>query len=204
MRLVSIRCGDKSPSPSDAEPCTTKSSFIGCTSDAPAPVNLHVCAESRVDALRSFQRAFGFARMPGQIIFSPESDILYFGPREGYMAAESQFHTCMSMCDPAQLALVRRIAISDALFWSQGTYNSMTAASLTVEIVKKIALRMPALEQIIFVPREEDEMTEPILTEERITHQIQMAMPTVCRQLPWWRPPPWAIVFLQTFSAACE
>ncbi|KAG6001131.1 hypothetical protein E4U54_001174 [Claviceps lovelessii] len=202
-RLVPMNCGAASPSLRDAQLCTTDRFFTGCTSNASVPVNLHVCAESRADALKRFQRAFGFARLPGHIYFSPASDILYFGPQQGYMAADAQFHTCMSMCDPSQLASVRRIAISDALFWVEESYNSMTAASLTVEVLRQLSLRMPALEQIIFVPREQDEALRPILTEERMFQQIQMAMRTVCQQIPSWQPPPWFIVSLSTLSAAC-
>lgn len=164
---------------------------------------MHVCAESRAEAFKSFQYAFGFARTPGHIIFNPDSDILYFGPREGYMAADAQFHTCMSMCDPGQLALVRRIAINDSVFWVDGKYSSMAAASLTIEVIKQLASRMPALEQVIFVPREQDEVTESLLTEERMVRQIQMAIRTVCQQRAHWCPPPWTIVSLRTLTTAC-
>jgi hypothetical protein len=164
---------------------------------------MHVCTESRTEAFKSFRFAFGFARVPGHIIFNPDSDVLFFGPREGYMAADAQFHTFMSMCDPSQLALVRRVAISDSLFWVDGTYNSMTAASLTSEVIKQLVSRMPALEHVMFVPREKDEATEPLLTEERMTRQVQMAMHTVCRQHSDWRSPPWTIVSLQALMPAC-
>ncbi|OAA44843.1 hypothetical protein NOR_03597 [Metarhizium rileyi] len=203
MRLVSIHCGAESPSLYYSQSCTTSTSFIGCTSDVPIPINMHVCAESRAEAFKSFQYAFGFIRTPGHIIFNPDSDILYFGPREGYMAADAQFHTCMSMCDPAQLALVRRVAISDALFWIHDKYSSMAAASLTINVIRQLASRMPALDQIIFVPRQKDERTEPTLTEERMRRQIQMAMLTVCQQVPHWRAPPWTIVSLQMLTTAC-
>ena len=203
MRLVSLNCGGKSPSLKEPTSCATMA-FMGCTSDAPVPVNLHVCAESRADALKTFRCAFGFARMPGHVFFNPESDILYFGPREGYMAADAQFHTCMTMCDRAHLAAVRRIAISDALFWVEGAYNSLAAASLTVHVIKQLALRMPFLEQVLFVPREQDEVAEPILTERRMKCQVRMAMQTACLELSCWRPPSWAIVSLRTLSPACR
>ncbi|KAG6110329.1 hypothetical protein E4U31_006033 [Claviceps sp. LM219 group G6] len=179
-RVVPMSCSVASPSLRDAPLCTTDPFFAGCTSDASVPVNLHVCAESRADALKHFQRAFGFARLPGHIYFNPASDILYFGPQDGYMAADAQFHTCLSMCDPLELASVRRIAISDALFWVGESYNSMTAASLTVEVFRQLSVRMPALQQIIFVPREQDEVSMPVLTEERMFQQIMMAIRTVC------------------------
>ncbi|KAG6212822.1 hypothetical protein E4U35_000043 [Claviceps purpurea] len=177
-RVVPMSCSVASPSLRDAPLCTTNQFFAGCTSDASVPVNLHVCAESRADALKHFQPSFGFARLPGHIYFNPASDILYFGPQDGYMAADAQFHTCLSMCDPSELASVRRIAISDALFWVGESYNSMTAASLTFEVFRQLSVRMPALQQIIFVPREQDEVSMPVLTEERMFQQIMMAIRT--------------------------
>ncbi|KHO00814.1 uncharacterized protein MAM_01592 [Metarhizium album ARSEF 1941] len=203
LRLVSIHCGADSPSLCYPQHHTTKPSFTGCTSDVAIPVNMHVCTESRAEAFKSFQYAFGFVRTPGHIIFNPDSDILYFGPRQGYMAADAQFHTCMSMCDPAQLALVRRIAVSDALFWVDRVYSSTAAASLTTNVIKQLASRMPALEHMIFVPREQDEATDPALTEERMSCQIHMAIHTVCQEDLHWRPPPWTVMSLRKLTAAC-
>lgn len=89
----------------------------GCTSPAPIPANLHACHESRREALRRYHLSFGIARQPGQVIFDPARDVLYFGPRDGFMASEAQLRTVLSLCDPAELAQVRRIAVNDALFW---------------------------------------------------------------------------------------
>src|SRR3546814_6373432 len=44
---------------------------------------------------------------------------------------------------------------TDTLFPYTTLFRS--AASLTVEVIKQLALRMPNLEQVYFVPREEDE-----------------------------------------------
>ncbi|KAF4510421.1 hypothetical protein G6O67_002309 [Ophiocordyceps sinensis] len=145
-------------------------------------------------------RAFGFARGPGHVIFGPESDVIWFAPREGCMAADSQFHTCMSMCDQAQLARVRRIAVSDALFWIDDTSRSMTAATLTIEVVKQLATRMSSLERIIFVTRDEDEAADLPVAVERMARQIQMALATICQQAPLWRPPPWEILSTTSLS----
>ncbi|ODA81564.1 hypothetical protein RJ55_00064 [Drechmeria coniospora] len=202
-RLVSIRCGSRSPSLHQLAEgplaCST-----GCTSDATIPINLHVCAESRTDAFKSYRHAFGFARGPGHVIFNPDSDILFFGPRDGYMAADSQFHTCMSMCDQAELASVRRVAISDALFWVDDVYRSMTAASLTVEVIKQLALRMPRLEHVIFVPREDGEAADLAVAVKRMALQIETAAANVRRQFPNWRFPPWDIMCRSSLSAACS
>lgn len=122
------------------------------------------------------------------------------------MAADSQFHTAMSMCDPHELAAVRRVAISDALFWIDSTYRSMTASSMTVELLKRLQARMPDLQEIIFVPREEESLDsiwsgsqEPTMVYVRIARQIQTAIATLCEQTPSWTPPQWRILPLSAF-----
>ncbi|KAH7160053.1 hypothetical protein B0J13DRAFT_119881 [Dactylonectria estremocensis] len=209
-RLVPIRCGSNWSS--SLEPIRSGlSSSTGCTSSAAIPANLHVCAESRTEALKHYRLEFGFARGPGQVFFNPDRDIMYFGPRDGYMAADSQFNTCMSMCDPDQLAAVRRVAINDALFWIDTTYRSMTASSLTVELLRRLQSRMPGLEEIIFVPRDEESLDpmwsdylEPTMVHVRIARQIQTAVETLCAQTPNWIPPRWSILPLSAFPKSWD
>ncbi|PFH58193.1 hypothetical protein XA68_14033 [Ophiocordyceps unilateralis] len=200
-RVVPLRCGTASPSLHEKQRPSRGDASTGFTSSAPIPVNLHVCAESRAEAFKSYRRAFGFARRAGKVMFNPIDDILLFGSHEGYMAADSQFHTCMTMCEQAELACVRRVAISDSLFLGEDAYSSLTASSLSVEVVRQLAARMPLLEQIIFVPREEqtDDMAS---VRERMAHQIQMAVACVCQQVPHWRPPPWDIVCMSALTKA--
>ncbi|KAL6877928.1 hypothetical protein HDV57DRAFT_116382 [Trichoderma longibrachiatum] len=190
-RLVSIQCGSNisfvsKPSPSIVEE--------GCTSTAPTPACLHACAESRAEALKIYRPSFGFFRKPGHVWFNPKVDIMYFGPRQGFMAADSQFHTCMALCDPAELASVRRLAVNDALFWIGATYNSMTAASLTLELLRQVATRMPGVDELIFVPWEAKARADKALALERMTWQIQTAINLIPRMVPSWQPPPWKIV----------
>lgn len=192
-RLLSIRCGPKTPSLPEHS-LFAGSWSTGCTADAPVPANLHACAESRAEALKTHALSLGWARGPGQVFLRPDRDVLYFGPREGYMLAESQFHSCMTLCDQGELAAVRRIAISDALFWVGGTYMSMTAASITVGIVQQLALRMHGLEELIFVPREEDLLVAPDELYDRMQRQIMTAMQSVTAQFKYWSPPPWRIL----------
>ncbi|KAF7560027.1 hypothetical protein G7046_g4134 [Stylonectria norvegica] len=203
-RLVPITCGSSSLSRANDSSQTSLSWTSGCTSSAIIPVNLHVCAESRVEALKHYDLQFGFARGPGQVFFNPDRDILYFGPRQGYMAADSQFHTCLSMCDPKELAAVSRIAINDALFWIDTTYRSMSAASLTVELLRRIQARVPHLQELIFVPRQEestDAYLEPTMVHVRMARQIQTAVATLCEQTPHWKPPRWRILPLSAFPS---
>ncbi|KAL7934487.1 hypothetical protein V8C35DRAFT_29486 [Trichoderma chlorosporum] len=190
-RLVSIQCG------SDISPISKPSprnSNAGCTSPTPTPASLHICAESRAEALKTYRPSFGFFRGPGQVFFNFDVDIMYFGPREGFMAADSQFHTCMMLCDQAELASVRRLAINDALFWIGDTYNSLTAASFTVEVLRQIATRMTGLEELIFVPWEDEMVVDEALVHERMTRQIQTAMQSITQLFPSWEPPSWKIV----------
>ncbi|KAI7786590.1 hypothetical protein LA080_003319 [Diaporthe eres] len=118
-RLVSVHCGSKSLTSGldSGRPLPSPSSSFGCTSQAKIPPNLHVCHESRREALRKYRASFGIARQPGQTFFDSEQDYLYFGPRDGFMASEANLRTVLSLCDPTELAQVRRVAINEALFW---------------------------------------------------------------------------------------
>lgn len=199
-RLVPIQCGSNSISLPESSPhislASSRHNFTtaGCMSSAPVPVNLHVCTESRLEALQTYHPCFGFGRGPGQILFNPEIDILYFGPRQGFMAANSQFRTCMMLCDQQELANVRRLAINDALFWIGNTYNSMTAARFTLEVLREVAARMTGLEELIFVPWEGDNGHDEDAVQGRMARQIQTAMQSISQQFPSWEPPPWNIV----------
>ncbi|PON24785.1 hypothetical protein TGAM01_v206293 [Trichoderma gamsii] len=198
-RLVPIQCGSNGISRPESSPTTLASlrldfTTTGCMSSAPVPVNLHVCTESRLEALQTYRSCFGFARGPGQILFNPEIDIMYFGPCEGFMAANSQFRTCMMLCDQQDLASVRRLAINDALFWIGNMYSSMTAARFTLEVLREVATRMTGLEELIFVPWEEEHGDHEDAIQGRMARQIQTAMQSISQQFPSWEPPPWSIV----------
>ncbi|TDZ27132.1 hypothetical protein C8035_v011933 [Colletotrichum spinosum] len=208
-RIVPIRCGAESlsfsshahsPPPQRQWPSTN-----GCTSYAAVPVNLHVCHESRAEALKLYRLSFGMTRNPGQIFFDNRCDVLYFGARDGYMASEAQFLTVMALCDPADLAEVRHLAINDSLFWVNSCYQSMSAANLTVEVLKQVQSRMPKLERLLFIPRDENPVydTEAVLVEpnhgdleKQMARQMGTAMRGVCHMFPNWTPPRWSITAL--------
>lgn len=147
-------------------------------------------------------------RNPGQIFFDKRRDVLYFGARDGYIASEAQFLTVMALCDPEDLAEVRHLAINDSLFWVDSMYQSMSAANLTVEVLKQIRARMPRLERLVFVPRDEnpvyDDQFELVpanphgMLEQRMARQMEAAMKAVCEIFPGWKPPRWCIMALGT------
>lgn len=196
-----VRCGADDLAPGSTPRLVAATS---CTTAAPSPANLYICNESRAEAIKSYRRCFGFARQPGHIYFDPNHDILYFGPRKGYMASDAQFRTCMALCEPSELATVRRIAISDSLFWIDDTYRSMTAASLTMDILRIIDQYLPNLEELIFVPREEDEARHVglDLTLQRMHDQVFTAINTLAKQYTAWKVPVWHVVTMEMLHNA--
>ncbi|KAM3505579.1 hypothetical protein MY11210_007916 [Beauveria gryllotalpidicola] len=200
-RIVTVHCGAD-----DLVPDSRRSlvAVLGCTTTTPNPANLHICVESRTEAIKSYRRCFGFARRPGHIYFDPARDVLYFGPRAGYMATDAQFRTCMAMCDPAELAAVRRIALSDALFWIGDTYHSMTAASLSIDVLRIVHQCLPNLELIMFVPREQDEANPDELdhTLQRMHEQVVTAINTLAEQETTWSMPEWHVTTLKALYSA--
>lgn len=92
---------------------------------------------------------------------------------------------------------MRRIALSDALFWVDNTYRSMTACSLTVSVLHQIATRMAGVNEIIFVLREQDTLAGPGTTagiEQRLRLQVMVALQSICLEHPTWRPPTWSVI----------
>jgi hypothetical protein len=55
----------------------------GWTSPDPVPIILHICEESRTEALKSYQLAFGIYRHSGTIYFDFSKDTLRFGNSQG-------------------------------------------------------------------------------------------------------------------------
>ncbi|KAM0515792.1 hypothetical protein ACHAPE_005871 [Trichoderma viride] len=199
-RLVPIQCGSDNISLPESSTISflassmTKDLTTGCMSSAPVPASLHVCTESRLETLQTYRPCFGFACGPGRVLFNPELDIMYFGPREGFMAANGQFRSCMNLCNQQELASVRRLAISDALFWLGDLYDSTTAAGLTLEVLRDVATRMTGLQELVFVPWEDEEGDHEDGVQERMARQIQTAMQSILQECPLWEPPQWNIV----------
>lgn len=197
-RFVTIRCGSDnldSPVadvPHNNDPTWWTNSSVLCTSPAPVPANLHTCAESRAHALTKYRLSFSYAQQEPRIYFNPNTDVVYFGPRPGYMASNAQFHTFMTLTPPAELAVIKRIAIDDALFWTHDTkYWSMLAVSLTTECLKQIHRRMPSLEEIVFVPHQSTWTNDADLVQKMLADQVMTAMQDYSRQIEGMVTPSW-------------
>ncbi|KAI9897110.1 hypothetical protein N3K66_008132 [Trichothecium roseum] len=177
-RFVPITCGSDPTLSLDHPTVYPLYSITGCTSSAKIPVAMHVCSESRHHAMsKAYNLYFGFAQRPGQVVFNPYRDVLFFGPREGFMAAIAQLFTAASLSSPDDLACIRRLALSDSLFWTHTSYNSTHAVSLTADALRCIFARLPGLEEIIFVPHTKVACHETdAMTTTRITGQVQTAL----------------------------
>jgi hypothetical protein len=146
---------------------------------------------------------FGFAGRPGRIAFRPDQDVLYFGPRNGYMASEAQFRTVLSLADPAELARVRTVAVSEALFSvdDHHEYVSAVAASLNVEALRQIRQHLPGLRELMFVPRDANGVDTVLSCPQSVTgqlsRQIEVAIDAVSAEFPGWDPPKWHVMALK-------
>jgi len=166
---------------------------------------------------------FGIARQPGRTFFNASRhDVLYFAPRDGYMASEAQLRTVLALADPADLTAVRRLALNNGLFWVGGSgaglatgdgaaYHNTVAASLTAEVLRQVTERMPFLEEIIFVPRDENPLycdgvalVEPPCAQGRMARQIEMAVGSLLDKYPGWRAPGWRILSLSCSPSGAD
>lgn len=146
-------------------------------------------------------------RSPGRIFFNPESDILYFGRCEGYGASAAQFRTVMALCEPEDLARVKRLAINEVVFRVGCKY----VHSLAADVLVHVRARMPGLEELVFVPAEEGEtdageeydpdssLVEVSLTEDMagMAAQVQAAVHDFWEMHPEWQPPKCRVMALQ-------
>ncbi|CAK7274439.1 hypothetical protein SEPCBS57363_006163 [Sporothrix epigloea] len=218
-RIVSVRCGSNttpsppspaaSPSPplavstrslhKDLEPLSPPPAAPlpappgWCTSPAPIPVNLHVCHESRVEARRHYALMFGIARRPGHVFFDPTRDVLYFGPRPGFMVAEAQLRTILSLADPGDLARVQRVALSAAVLGdgfltsrpSSQPSSSLSNTNLAADILHLLRTKLPHLRELIVVPHD---TSLEYQTDATFASPALPSMPSSLDQVTSWSP----------------
>lgn len=205
-----IHLSAASPSEDPAENGGAKADAPQCVSPCPAPANLYACRESRAEALKHHRLSFGMYRSPGRIFFNPRADILYFGRCEGYGASAAQFCTVMTLCAPEDLARVRRLAINEAVFKVGCKY----VHSLAADVFEHVRERMPALEELVFVPSGEGEpgggggrdggvLVDVGFTEEMVgmAAQVQAAVQDFSERHPEWERPTCRVMALGRGSA---
>ncbi|CAK7215948.1 hypothetical protein SCUCBS95973_002639 [Sporothrix curviconia] len=103
---------------------------------------------------------FGIARRPGHVYFDPARDVLYFGPRDGFMAAEAQLRTMLALADPDELAQVQRVALSATVlgdgFPSPPQSSLSASTNLAADVLHLLRAKLPHLRELIVVPHDEN------------------------------------------------
>ncbi|KAI1096378.1 hypothetical protein F5B19DRAFT_144554 [Rostrohypoxylon terebratum] len=195
-RIVEIKCNVASAQTS--QPQQGDSSPVVCTSTSPIPTNLHVCRESRREALKRYRLLFGSSPHPGRIFFDPLRDTLYFGPRRGIAAAETLFHTFVSLVRQDDLGQVHRIAISEGLLTYSGSSNRRERANkLTfVQTLCQAHMYFNNIEHLTFVSDDRNPVyssdavfVEPKVRNRILERRIQEAIDSIERQQPHFKPP---------------
>ncbi|OTB00105.1 hypothetical protein M426DRAFT_26838 [Hypoxylon sp. CI-4A] len=135
-----------------------------CKSTLPVPVNLHVCRESRFEALKRYQLLFSCSSESGRIYFDPLRDTLYLGLGKGTGAKGTLFNTVLSLVQPADLACVRRVAINEGLFRRSSCRRNrpMRSAQKVVEhVMRQVHRHFTNLERITFVYNDRNPIYSP-------------------------------------------
>lgn len=148
---------------------------------------------------------------PHKIFSYAVGDVLFFGPRSGYMASVAQLCTFLTLCSPADLAYVEKVAINDAIFWVQGAHNPVTSKRLTNELMKDLCLRMPKLQYIFILIRDYNPIYRsdimPVPSPEphhELETRIGASIATFSYQFRDRRQPEWQISVPSTRSEKCE
>ncbi|TAQ83570.1 hypothetical protein B7494_g8105 [Chlorociboria aeruginascens] len=123
----------------------------GCTSTALIPNNLHVNWEARRETLKHYSLSFNLPHAPEKIFFDPSVDILYFGEREEGLESFKQFSNTVAMVSAGELSKVRRLAVSEHLFWGIDGLDGSTSVSQTKEFWESVRRKFDGLEEILFV-----------------------------------------------------
>ncbi|KAI1143605.1 hypothetical protein F5Y05DRAFT_259 [Hypoxylon sp. FL0543] len=199
-RIVEIKRNTEQPSTSQQQQSDRRP--ICYKSTLPIPVNLHVCKESRFDALRRYKLLFGSTRETGRIFLDPLRDTLYFGSGQGVAAAETTFNTFLSLAQPEDLAQVRHVAINEVLM-SYGNQNAWASSTtqLTVEqVVCQAHHHFVNIEQLTFVCEDENPVyssdavfVEPKVANRILERRVKEAVNLVGNRQPQFRSIVWSV-----------
>ncbi|KAI0118620.1 hypothetical protein GGR51DRAFT_127062 [Nemania sp. FL0031] len=197
-RIISLRC--------EPRPATQGGSYepegplhgkpmLQCRSPAPVPTTLHVCGESRYEALRRYKLLFGIGGAPGTIYFDPLSDALYFGSR-----GREDLTTFMAVVSPPDKAMVRHIAVNEALIsgrhWLNRPPVTPSPQQVTERLICQVRARFRNLRRLTFVCLDRNPLysSDAVFVEAPqrnrfIERQIKGAIDGILSRYPSFAPP---------------
>lgn len=205
-RIVSIRCDSRSVlqrSPRDGVSHIDRQ--IQCWSPSPVPTNLHVCRESRSEALRHYKLLFGIRGETGKIYFDPLKDTLYFGAHDGgVFSSEANRPSLMPLIDLSDKLLVRHVAVNEILVRGRKRQGRSAAAPTTQhnieQLVCEVRARFRNLERLTFVCGDRNPIyspdsvfVEPLQRSRLLEREIKSAVDTIVEWYPTFNPPPWEV-----------
>ncbi|KAI1267306.1 hypothetical protein F5Y18DRAFT_379830 [Xylariaceae sp. FL1019] len=206
-RIVTVRCGPRPTtlqysSPDIGRRCDRRTGGlcmasddqpVDCTSSSSIPANLHVCQESRFEALKQYTPLFGVRGQPGKIYFNPLKDALYFGLRDGFAAGEAHLDAFMTMISPSDRLCVRHIAINEVFSRNGGSFdqNIFIPRGGTEKLMCQMQARFRNLKQLTFVCNDSNPIyssdatfVEPCQKNRLVERRIQTAVQTIKKRYP--------------------
>ncbi|KAL7626331.1 hypothetical protein AAE478_003103 [Parahypoxylon ruwenzoriense] len=163
---------------------------------------------SRFEGLRRYQLLFSISPHLGRFFFDPLRDTLYFGARGRIAASASQLDTFVSLVPPEELALVRHVAINEALVSGYSGIDSTASGAtrlIAQQILSQVSRRFISLERLVFISDDRNPVyssdavfVEPSWRNRRLEREIWEATGVIGEKQPGFKLPPWII---QTIAA---
>ncbi|KAI2631021.1 hypothetical protein GGR54DRAFT_635624 [Hypoxylon sp. NC1633] len=192
-RIVEIKCSTEQLYTSELRQGDNGAATF--TSTSSLPVNLHVCRESRFEALRRYQLLFKVPPQTGRVYLDPLRDTLYFGARRGIMTSETLFSTFVALVEPGDLDHVRHVAVNEGLI----SYGS-GAVQLIADFLCQASQHLPNLDEVTFICDDSNPIysseavfVEPSIRNRILERQICEAVAVAGNHQPQFRSPLWRI-----------
>jgi hypothetical protein len=148
---------------------------------------------------------FGIGQGPGRIYINPSVDTIYFGPRDGYAASQSQLHTFMSRVAADDLRAVHQVAINETLI--PGCYTTVDGRLLAGiglpidQVLLQVCTIFSQLEQLTIVWGDNNPIysTDSVFAEPRIANRlierrIRKGIQAIEEKHTQWKPPAWKVM----------
>lgn len=170
----------------------------GCTSPTAFPNILHTNREARHEALLYYTLCFNITHGVAKIFFNTAIDVLYFGPKGGYLDSFKQFADASSMVSKSELVKVKRLAVHEDLFSQSNEHVSSTRIK---EFWEYVSRKFRNVEEVVIVTKAERSRSDPggvleDLEREGLARRIERGLKFVGRGNAW-KAPSWCVIPLQ-------